>query len=1075
MKNLRRLAIAICTLLVFAMLPLAMPAHAETAQTATGTQKLIIPLDMETEDMGNMPMLRSFVPMYSRMSAPNDLWKLEKAIELQSKIKGYNLRYEDLGKLRISVYQYPDGKPQEHKMVDQATVEPLVGTYTYPKKFPVYVPNSYKVYKYYLEVESDGAYYDLANAEQIKGSRSSDYKKTVCSITFQQVLNTRVQYDWVDGGAQDRPDIQGFKLSGQEITVPKENDTKEYWGQVQKPDINQEADIYGKALSFNEDPGNVIQVNKKAKANGYALDYSWDAVHGGHVVLTKLLKVDYDPGEGQFSGKAKGEHFNKDLYYQADFSGDKEEGFLAQDVPELTAPEGKHFVKWNRSISWPATENVTVTAEYADNVIPADNTTGKPQGYTAVTFVVDAAKGTLDGQSTFYVYPGTSKSEITAPDVKPSTGYTFKEWDHALPETIGQDDITITATFNTLDAVIEAGDNVQKPAGYFDVQFTADADKASLKGPAHYYVKPGTNTDELTKPTVETVVGFNHIGWSPEVTGQVDNNLTFAATFETLNDVIPADEPGAVAPKGYLTLTFDIAGQDADKGRLEGSKKFFVKPGTAKALVAAPSVTANTGFKYTGWTPEIPETFIEDKNFVAQFSTYEDVIPANEGVERPAGYVEISYMINPLDASKGSFKPGSVTKYFVKPNADMKAAQAPEIDPAVGYAHKGWEPDLPKTAPTSDKSYAAVFSEIATILPADTGSQKPKGYLTVSFKSEDERKGSLEGGQSYFVKPGADLKEVIRKAPTVKANNGYQATGEWTAAPEARDGKVQEDTTLTMSFLKDDLTKATVEQKDKDSLNGTAPAGSTAVLYIGGKEVGDGVQVAENGEFTLSLPQNLAHDTQVQVMVKKDGSVSKISEAVVVDRQGPQLTNITSDSREDMAHYVVSFDITDDHPVDAKDVYIAVGGQNYTAEINENKGSIYLPKNSVASGSALTICAKDKFGNESTENLTLLSDADIEQYKPVDFEVRSPFARTKQISIMHVSANCTITAEIYRNNDLIETKEVTCNKQEERFPLQLSLNNALQQGDTVYVYTNKGEQNQSDPLIFQIKNSGRRR
>ena len=113
--------------------------------------------------------------------------------------------------------------------------------------------------------------------------------------------------------------------------------------------------------------------------------------------------------------------------------------------------------------------------------------------------------------------------------------------------------------------------------------------------------------------------------------------------------------------------------------------------------------------------------------------------------------------------------------------------------------------------------------------------------------------------------------------------------------------------------------------------------------------------------------------------------------------------------------------------------YIAVGGQNYTAEINENKGVIYLPKNSVASGSALTICAKDKFGNESTENVTLLSDADIEQYKPVDFEVRSPFARTKQISIMHVSSDCTITAEIYRNNALIETKEVTCNKQEGRF------------------------------------------
>ena len=231
-----------------------------------------------------------------------------------------------------------------------------------------------------------------------------------------------------------------------------------------------------------------------------------------------------------------------------DTNGGSEIAPITQDYgTEITAPDnptrkGYTFKGWDKEIpeTMPA-ENITVKAQWEINQ------------YT-ITF-------DTNGGSEIAPITQDYGTEITAPDNPTRKGYTFKEWDKEIPETMPAENMTVKAQWEINQYTITFDTN----GGSEIAPITQDY---------------GT---EITAPDKPTRKGYTFKGWDKEIPETMPaENITVKAQWEI----------------NQYTITFDTNG---------GSE---IAPITQDygTEITAPDKPTRKGYTFKGWDKEIPET-----------------------------------------------------------------------------------------------------------------------------------------------------------------------------------------------------------------------------------------------------------------------------------------------------------------------------------------------------------------------------------------------------------------------------------------------------------------------------------
>ena len=443
-------------------------------------------------------------------------------------------------------------------------------------------------------------------------------------------------------------------------------------------------------------------------------------------------------------------------------------------APKVKADIGFKHIGWDKELKAKFDKDTTITATYEALPDTVPGSQEKPAGYVTVTFA-KGEHGSLSGELSQHVNPTkVTDLKTLAPKVKADIGFKHIGWDKELKAKFDKD-TTITATYEEVPDTVPGSQ--EKPAGYVTVTF-AKGDHGSLSGEMSQHVNPTKVTDLKTlAPKVKADIGFKHTGWNSELKKKFTEDTTITATYEALPDTVPGSQE---KPAGYVTVTF----AKGEHGSLSGETSQHVNPTKVTDLkTLAPKVTADTGFKHTGWNSELKKKFTEDTTITATYEEVPDTVPGSQ--EKPAGYVTVTF----AKGEHGSLS-GEMSQH-VNPTkiTDLKTL-APKVKADVGFKHTGWDKAL-KAKFDKDTTITATYEALPDTVP---GSQeKPAGYVTVTFAKGEH--GKLDGELSQHVNPTkvTDLKIL---APKVKADIGFKHTG-WNGELKK---KFTEDTTITATY-----------------------------------------------------------------------------------------------------------------------------------------------------------------------------------------------------------------------------------------------------------------------------------
>ncbi|WP_349267113.1 InlB B-repeat-containing protein, partial [Fenollaria timonensis] len=444
--------------------------------------------------------------------------------------------------------------------------------------------------------------------------------------------------------------------------------------------------------------------------------------------------------------------------------------------------------------------------------------------YWTVTFVsADTATGTVAKENTVYVLKTANKTlaDVTAPTTTPATGYKFDKWTPALDNKTAVDkDLTVTGTFTKLTDVIGPVDPGVTPNPdtklYWTVTFVS-ADTATgtvAKENTVYVLKTANKTlADVTAPKTTPATGYKFDKWTPALDNKtaVDKDLTVTGTFTKLTDVIGPVDPG-VTPnpdtKLYWTVTFVSA--DTATGTVAKENTVYVLKTANKTLadVTAPTTTPATGYKFDKWTPALDNKTAVDKDLTVTgtFTKLTDVIgPVDPGVT-PNPDTKLYWTVTFVSADTAT---GTVAKentvYVLKTaNKTLADVTAPTTTPATGYKFDKWTPALDnKTAVDKDITVTGTFTKdiIGPVDPGVTPNPDTKLYWTVTFVSADEKTGTVDANNTYYVLKTAKKTLADVTAPKTTPATGY-AFEKWTPALDNKTA-IDKDITVTGTFTKD--------------------------------------------------------------------------------------------------------------------------------------------------------------------------------------------------------------------------------------------------------------------------------
>nr|WP_162272125.1 Cna B-type domain-containing protein [Anaerococcus mediterraneensis] len=378
------------------------------------------------------------------------------------------------------------------------------------------------------------------------------------------------------------------------------------------------------------------------------------------------------------------------------------------------------------------------------------------------------------------------------------------------------------------------------PEDYVRVEFVP-TDKGSMDGDKVFFVNPKKEvTIPVSNPKAnatykfkEWKMGANAEGekYTPSTPKKFTQDTTITATYEETENIIPYDpsvpDP-MVRPDGYVRVTFA-----ADPGlKLTEQKAYYVKKNAGITLGNAelekPGYEAQTGYKFTEWDKNDETIINTDIVVTAKATKLDNVIPEKDKNdkpnEKPKGYKEVTFVVKTGDEVKGSIT--GVAKFYVNPT-EYVTINPPATSANTGYEFGAWDKDA--TIPTVYKDDATItgsFNGLSDVIPKtkDDDSEKPKGYVTVSFEIEGQGGKIAEGEKTtYFVNPS---KEVTINPPKTQADTGYEFK-EWDK-DTSKAKKYDQDTTVKGSFKKlDDIIPST----DDNGKPNAKPKGYVTVTF----------------------------------------------------------------------------------------------------------------------------------------------------------------------------------------------------------------------------------------------------
>ena len=445
-------------------------------------------------------------------------------------------------------------------------------------------------------------------------------------------------------------------------------------------------------------------------------------------------------------------------------------------APKIKAKTGYKSLGWDHTLREEIKGDdivIKASSEPLEPVIPAIDGSGnpltKPEGYKTVKFVAGAKGELLEKnkkieEKTYYVNPNTN-IRLTPPNTRGELGYTFASWDKdaTIPRVYVDEETTITASFNEMDAVLKE----YKP-GYVKVTFeiSGEGGKIAKDETTVYYVDPSREVS-IDPPQTKAKVGYEFNKWNPDTTAKnkYTSETNVVGTFKEIDPIIPSTDingkPNA-KPEGYVTVTFD----KGEHGSMKGQKLYYVNPNAGKKLsdITKPEIEAHIGYKFDKWDTA-DDTPIKDTLFViAEYTKLDDVIedkaPRPEGYEQ---YISVKFSTEKNGTIDGTKKTKDL---LVNPNkAVVLENQAPEVSPNTGYAFAGWDTSIHKAIQykTGDIIKAIYNKE------ENVSTKSKPGYVRVEFKAGTN--GSLSEPTEYWVKPGVT---VTVPAPKVKPNTGYK-------------------------------------------------------------------------------------------------------------------------------------------------------------------------------------------------------------------------------------------------------------------------------------------------------------
>lgn len=488
-------------------------------------------------------------------------------------------------------------------------------------------------------------------------------------------------------------------------------------------------------------------------------------------------------------------------------------------VEKPVGKDGFTFKEWkigndvyNPAVKMQFKNNTEVKATYdkANNIIPYDpnSTITRPEGYIRVKFEAD--KG-LELENVKYYYvkqnavdaqnnPLTLKSirddlSLGYPGYRAATGYVFEKWDKEDSTKIGTEDIVVTAKATENKNVIEKKPGVTKPEGYVEVKFVAGAngqlkDGASVINEKVFYVNPKKYVTITNLPEPSGNQGYEFGAWDKDarIPTVYDKDTIITASFNEAGKVTP--DPNQ-KEAGDVTVTFKIEGNG---GSIVANQTFvyYVKPNQDVSL-NPPQTLAETGYKFAGWTPDttVKTQYTANKDVIGKFTKLKDIIDGNEA--KPDGYVTVTF----VKGENGKSITGQ-TVYYVNPSAGKTLGDAEIKKPTVvadtGYIQKTiveagvnkpqWDTaDSAEIKGPDDITVKPVYEELKDVVPqvnADgSKNAKPKGYITVTFSTEDNGKVKDTNNTKtkvLYLNPDKALK-LEDFAPAVTPITGYDFAG----------------------------------------------------------------------------------------------------------------------------------------------------------------------------------------------------------------------------------------------------------------------------------------------------------
>ena len=445
--------------------------------------------------------------------------------------------------------------------------------------------------------------------------------------------------------------------------------------------------------------------------------------------------------------------------------------YVMINPPTPTPKTGFEFGAWDKDATIPTEYKdpvTTITASF--NELDAVSLEPKP-GYVKVEFTIEGNNGSIEtGQTSVYYVDPNRAVTLNPPTTKANIGYEFEKWSEDTTTTAKKytTPTTVKGNFKKLEDIIPSKDNTgnpnAQPEGYVTVTFTKGDHGSSIEGETVYYVNPTANktlADITPKPTVIPDTGYAVNGWDKADDFKITQDTTVNAKYDNFGDVIPDDGNPNTKPDGYIKVIFDTT----DKGTIKGSnnktqKIVFVKPNTAVALKGyEPEVQANARYDFSSWDVDLtlPTVYNSPKTITAQYNNLGDI-----STTEVTDFVKVEFK---TDDTKGVLVGN--TELWVRPGVDL-TLPAPIVTAEPGHTFTKWDKTLSVKFNASDPTYVitAEYDDAKNIIPEiDANGQtnaKPKGYVTVTFRADDN--GKLEGDKKedkkeivYFVNPEAGI------------------------------------------------------------------------------------------------------------------------------------------------------------------------------------------------------------------------------------------------------------------------------------------------------------------------------